>query len=151
VGLTPSATSVVEAAVEPRVIQLRGASDTDFAHDIIIKGLTVARSAPTFMKDYEMPSGGDWSIHRGGAIFLDGTEWVKLNPPAGSFWISDSCTTLTKRCLLPCRVYMLRFDSELAWYFPVWQEHHDRERRGGPGWWQRNLPVKPLLADKYRR
>lgn len=74
VGMTPSATSVVEAAVEPRVIQLRGASDTDFAHDIIIKGLTVARSAPTFMKDYEMPSGGDWSIHRGGAIFLDGTE-----------------------------------------------------------------------------
>ena len=53
-GMTLSDTSVVESAVEPRVIQLRGASDTDFAHDIIIKGLTVAHSAPTFMKDYEV-------------------------------------------------------------------------------------------------
>ena len=30
------------------------------------------------MADYEMPSGGDWSIHRGGAIFLDGTEDVTI-------------------------------------------------------------------------
>lgn len=73
-GTTLSGTSVVESAVEPRVIQLRGATDTDFAHDIVVKGLTVAHSAPTFMNDYEMPSGGDWSIHRGGAVFLDGTE-----------------------------------------------------------------------------
>jgi hypothetical protein len=32
--------TVVESAVEPRVIQLRGASDTEFVHDIIIRGLT---------------------------------------------------------------------------------------------------------------
>ena len=74
VGTTLDAASVVESAVEPRVVQLRGASATDFVHDIVIKGLTVAHSAPTFMADYEMPSGGDWSIHRGGAVFLDGTE-----------------------------------------------------------------------------
>lgn len=30
------------------------------------------------MSDYEIPSGGDWSIHRGGAIFLDGTEDIAL-------------------------------------------------------------------------
>jgi hypothetical protein len=69
-----STTVVIESAVEPRVIQLRGASDSDYAHDIVIRGLRVAHSAPTFMSDYEMPSGGDWSIHRGGAVFLDGTE-----------------------------------------------------------------------------
>jgi hypothetical protein len=38
----------------------------------------VAHSAPTFMADYEMPSGGDWSIHRGGAVFLDGTEDITI-------------------------------------------------------------------------
>ena len=46
--------SILESAVEPRVIQLRGASETQFAHDIVIKGLTVAHSAPTFMADYEV-------------------------------------------------------------------------------------------------
>ena len=60
------------------MIQLRGASDTAFAHDITIRGLTVAHSAPTYMADYEMPSGGDWSIHRGGAVFLDGTEDITI-------------------------------------------------------------------------
>jgi hypothetical protein len=59
VGTTMSASSIVESAVEPRVIQLRGASDTEFAHDIVIRNLAVVHSAPTFMADYEMPSGGE--------------------------------------------------------------------------------------------
>ena len=59
VGTTMSGSSIVESAVEPRVIQLRGASDTEFAHDIVIRNLAVVHSAPTFMADYEMPSGGE--------------------------------------------------------------------------------------------
>ena len=69
----------VIAPVHPRVIQVRGSSPTTFAHDINIKGLAVRHSAPTYMSDYEMPSGGDWSIHRGGAIFLDGTEDIAVD------------------------------------------------------------------------
>lgn len=53
-----SNTVVAIAAVRPRVIQVRGSSPTTFAHDINIKGVTVMHSAPTFMADYEMPSGG---------------------------------------------------------------------------------------------
>ena len=67
------------AAVRPRILQLRGASDSAFAHDIAIRNLRFLHSAPTFMADYEMPSGGDWSIHRGGAVFLDGTEDVSID------------------------------------------------------------------------
>ncbi len=38
-----------------------------------MQGLTVRHAAPTYVADYEMPSGGDWSLHRGAAVFLDGT------------------------------------------------------------------------------
>ena len=31
-------------------------------------------SAPTFLDAYEVPSGGDWSIHRGGAVFATGVK-----------------------------------------------------------------------------
>ena len=67
------------AALHSRVIQLRGASPTEFAHDITLRGLRIKHSKPTFMDSYEMPSGGDWTIHRGGAVFLDGTEDVVID------------------------------------------------------------------------
>ena len=72
------------AAVRPRILQLRGASDSEFAHDIAIRNLGFLHSAPTFMADYEMPSGGDWSIHRGGAVFLDGATQLEI-PILGAF------------------------------------------------------------------
>ncbi len=28
---------------------------------------------------YETPSGGDWSVHRGGAVFVDGAEEVVIS------------------------------------------------------------------------
>ena len=74
----PSAVTIV-AALRPRVIQLRGASPTEFAHDITLRGLTIKHSQPTYLESYEIPSGGDWAIHRGGAVFLDGTEDVILD------------------------------------------------------------------------
>ena len=77
-GVELNSSTVIESAVKPRVLQLRGASPTEFVHDIAIKRITVAHSAPTFMADYEMPSGGDWAIYRGGAIFLDGTEDITI-------------------------------------------------------------------------
>ena len=47
-------------------------------HDVIISGLTFAHTASTFMRVYEVPSGGDVSLHRGGAVFIEGSEHVTL-------------------------------------------------------------------------
>lgn len=58
VGTQLSASTLVESAVEPRVIQLRGSHAGAYAHHITVRGVTVAHSAPTFMSDFEMPSGG---------------------------------------------------------------------------------------------
>ena len=44
------------------------------SEDIIVMGLTFAHTATTFFKDYEVPSGGDWAIHRGGAVFVEGVD-----------------------------------------------------------------------------
>ena len=30
------------------------------------------------MRDYEVPSGGDWSVHRGGTVFLQGLVYRSL-------------------------------------------------------------------------
>lgn len=43
------------------------------ATGVTLRGLTFTHSLTTFLGEYEVPSGGDWSMHRGGAIFATGT------------------------------------------------------------------------------
>ena len=61
-------TVAVVATQEARVVQFRGSSASSFVQHITMAGLTFAHSQPTFLADYELPSGGDWTIHRGGAL-----------------------------------------------------------------------------------
>ena len=44
------------------------------AKNITLKGLTFAHSGPTYLEPYVVPSPGDWSVHRGGAIMIEGSE-----------------------------------------------------------------------------
>ena len=39
-----------------------------------LSGVTLAHAATTFMSAYEVPSAGDWSIHRGGAVLIENAE-----------------------------------------------------------------------------
>ena len=41
-------------------------------------GLELTHAAPTNMDDYLVPSAGDWSVHRGGAMFLENAENVDV-------------------------------------------------------------------------
>ena len=45
---------------------------------ITFTNLTFAHTASTFLEKYEVPSGGDWAIHRGGAIFVEGVDGFLL-------------------------------------------------------------------------
>ena len=40
--------------------------------DVAFEGITFQRASPTIMKQYYIPSCGDWSIYRGGAIMIEG-------------------------------------------------------------------------------
>ena len=71
VDLNDPKTSVVGAVLK-NVVEVSG------ARGLTLRGLTVTHTAPTFMESYECPSGGDWSIHRGAAVFVEAAQNVTL-------------------------------------------------------------------------
>ena len=66
-------TAKVEAAVLDQVVQFRGSQQDPVRH-ISVSGFRIAHTASTFLKLYEAPSRGDWTIHRGGSVFFEGAE-----------------------------------------------------------------------------
>ena len=78
-----SPATAIFGAVLKQVIAVDGAARLTF------RGLTVTHTAPTFLDPYECPSGGDWAIHRGAAVFVqDSTnitiEGCSFDQPSGN-------------------------------------------------------------------
>ncbi|MCB4807867.1 chitobiase/beta-hexosaminidase C-terminal domain-containing protein [Tamlana sp. 62-3] len=65
--------SIIEVPLLKDLIQLKGTSQNPVKH-ITIKGINFTHSTLTFMEDYEPVARGDWAIHRGGAVFMEGAE-----------------------------------------------------------------------------
>lgn len=65
--------AIFEVPVLKDLIQIKGNSKKPVKH-ITLKGLDFSQSNTTFMEPYEPLARGDWAIHRGGAIFLEGAE-----------------------------------------------------------------------------
>ena len=65
------------APVLQRLVAFVGTAANPVQH-IRFEGFHITETAVTFMEPYEVPSGGDWSIHRGGAVFLDGAENIDI-------------------------------------------------------------------------
>lgn len=63
----------VEAVLLKRLIEFRGSRQHPVRY-IQLKGFRFSHAATTFMDEYEIPSPGDWGIHRGGSVFLEGAE-----------------------------------------------------------------------------
>lgn len=53
-------------------------SENRTADGINITGITFEHTATTFMEPYEVPSPGDWSIYRGGAVFVENARDLTL-------------------------------------------------------------------------
>lgn len=68
---------LVEMAIHDSVVRIVGADD-DPVMNVEISGVRISHTATTQMNPYEVPSGGDWAIHRGGAIFVEGAEEVAI-------------------------------------------------------------------------
>ena len=58
--------------------QFNGSADAPLKH-VHLTNVTLAHSAYTYLEPYEIPSGGDWAIHRGAAVFADGAESVIIS------------------------------------------------------------------------
>ncbi len=63
----------VEVPVVKDLIQLMGSKEHPVSH-IHLKGMTFTHSRFTFMEQYEPVARGDWAIHRGGAVFMQGAS-----------------------------------------------------------------------------
>lgn len=62
------------------IVSVRGEGRDSWARGITLRGLGFRDSAATFMRygEWSAPSGGDWALRRGGALFLEGAEGVTI-------------------------------------------------------------------------
>ena len=63
----------IEVPVVKDLIQLKGNKEAP-VKNIQFRGFYLTQSSYTFMDTYEPVARGDWAIHRGGAIFMEGAE-----------------------------------------------------------------------------
>ncbi|OVE82723.1 hypothetical protein BVY04_00200 [bacterium M21] len=64
----------VEVISNPHLVRFEGTSDKPVKH-ITFEGFTVSGASPTWkMTTDHLPNGGDFVVHRGGAVTLTGTE-----------------------------------------------------------------------------
>jgi len=66
-------TALVEVPILQQAMRLTG-TQANPIHDMTLKGFRFAHTASTFLEPYTIPSKSDWSIHRGGAIYMDGAR-----------------------------------------------------------------------------
>lgn len=71
-GEDPSMTDF-EAANLKNLVTLKGSKEEP-VKNVTISGITFTGTARTFMEEYEPLLRSDWTIYRGGALFLEGTE-----------------------------------------------------------------------------
>eukprot|EP01084_Bolivina_argentea_P194695 334094_1 len=61
-----------------RILDIVGDSSQNAVSHILFNGIMFTHTLRTQLLGYEVPSGGDWSIHRGGAVFLQNTKNIGL-------------------------------------------------------------------------
>lgn len=65
----------IVAPILETLIELSGSMSEPITN-ITLSGLTLQHSTSTFLSRYEVPSGGDWSTHRGAMLYVEGAEGV---------------------------------------------------------------------------
>ena len=61
-----------------RLFNIQGSMDMP-VRNITFMNITFTHTQSTFFDLYEVPSGGDWSIHRGGAVFAEGVDGLRID------------------------------------------------------------------------
>ena len=72
----PSSTTFVATQLK-ELIGGRG-SQTSPIQNVTIRGLGFRDAARTFMEPWGVPSGGDWALYRGAAVFVEGAENIVI-------------------------------------------------------------------------
>lgn len=78
------------------LISIRGDASAPVSA-ITIRGLTFTQTESTLLDAYEVPSGGDWSTHRGATVFVEGAQNVVID---NNLFFSVVCVTLLWQLLI---------------------------------------------------
>jgi hypothetical protein len=62
----------------PCLISVSGDGIENPVNNVLIRGLILTQTSNTYMRDYMVPSGGDWSVHRGGTVYLTNTRNITI-------------------------------------------------------------------------
>ena len=57
---------------------MSGSSIENSVNNVLIQGLILTETSSTYMRDYMVPSGGDWAVHRGGTMYLTNTKNITI-------------------------------------------------------------------------
>jgi len=74
---TDMANSIIEGVQQKHLVNLVG-TEKNPVRDIVIDGIRFEHSQRTFMEKYEQLLRSDWTIYRGAALFLEGTQNVSI-------------------------------------------------------------------------
>jgi hypothetical protein len=70
--------NVFVASQIPCLISMSGSSIQNTVQNVLVQGLILTHTSHTYLRDYTVPSGGDWSVHRGGTIYLRNTRYITI-------------------------------------------------------------------------
>ena len=69
---TDSSSEIVAPLLDS-IVSIDGASEVTFS------GFEFTETRATYLEQYEVPSGGDWSIHRGAAFFVQDSSMINIS------------------------------------------------------------------------
>jgi hypothetical protein len=72
----PADTSYVAVLLET-LVSING-TKADPVRNVTVQGITFRDAADITMEPWGVPSGGDWGLYRGGAIFIEGAEGISI-------------------------------------------------------------------------
>jgi hypothetical protein len=79
VSQPPDSSQLLVATVRKRIVTIIGNSTATPVRNVVLANVTVAHADATYLDQFEVPSGGDWAIHRGGAVFVDTAVGVTIS------------------------------------------------------------------------
>jgi hypothetical protein len=98
-----------------QLVSINGSMDNPVIN-ITIANMTFTQTEPTYLNEYEVPSGGDWSIHRGGTVFVQGVEGFLLqnctfdSPGGNALFLSN----YVRRAVIEGNEFVYTGDSAIA-------------------------------------
>ena len=98
-----------------QLISINGSMDNPVIN-ITIANMTFTQTEPTYLSEYEVPSGGDWSIHRGGTVFVQGVEGFLMqnctfdSPGGNALFLSN----YVRRAVIEGNEFVYTGDSAIA-------------------------------------